>query len=168
MADARALLKARRQEARVSHPYANYTASGQLRCIVCGISVKQASMWEGHVGSKAHRVNVIKMREEEARKRTQEEEEGAESDVEEEVDAQDSLQRSPPTGKRKAREAVDEKSKRRRIGEEKQEPQKPAGSSDTRTTPGGFPADFFSDPSRAPISAGADDDEEQEEQLLVC
>ena len=58
MADVRALLKAKRQEARITHPYAAYSSSGQLRCAVCGTAVKQASMWAGHLGSKAHRVNV--------------------------------------------------------------------------------------------------------------
>ena len=62
MADVRALLKAKRQEARITHPYASYTASGQLRCIACGTPVKQASMWEGHIGSKAHRTAVMKMK----------------------------------------------------------------------------------------------------------
>lgn len=64
MSDARALLRAKRQEARVSHPLAAYTVAGQLRCVACGTNVKQASSWEGHVGSKAHRVNAAKLREE--------------------------------------------------------------------------------------------------------
>lgn len=75
MADARALLRAKRQEseARINHPYASYNAAGQLRCTACGLPVKGGSMWEGHVGSKAHRVAVRKMkaREEEEREKEQ-------------------------------------------------------------------------------------------------
>ncbi|CAL1715743.1 unnamed protein product [Somion occarium] len=63
MSDVRALLKAKRQEARVVHPLASYTSSGQLRCIACATIVKQA--WNGHVGSKSHRTNVARLREEE-------------------------------------------------------------------------------------------------------
>ncbi|KAI0324322.1 hypothetical protein GY45DRAFT_1331656 [Cubamyces sp. BRFM 1775] len=33
MADARALLRAKRQEARIEHPLASYNTAGQLRCI---------------------------------------------------------------------------------------------------------------------------------------
>ena len=60
MADVRALLKAKRQEARITHPYAAYGASGALRCTACGAAIKFASAWEGHLGSKAHRVAVAK------------------------------------------------------------------------------------------------------------
>jgi zinc finger protein 830 len=47
MSDARALLKAKRQEARVTHSLAAYNSSGQLRCLACGTLVKHASAWEG-------------------------------------------------------------------------------------------------------------------------
>ncbi|KAJ7883050.1 hypothetical protein B0H14DRAFT_3751671 [Mycena olivaceomarginata] len=72
MADVRALLKAKREEARISHPLASYT-NGQLRCVACG-PVKHASAWEGHLGSKLHRTTVARQRirqeeEEHARKR---------------------------------------------------------------------------------------------------
>ncbi|THH06685.1 hypothetical protein EW146_g9538 [Bondarzewia mesenterica] len=72
MSDVRKLLKAKRQEARVVHPYATYGAGGQLRCTACGVGVKVA--WEGHVGSKAHRVNVARVRKEEEERRKVEEE----------------------------------------------------------------------------------------------
>ncbi|KAI6155360.1 hypothetical protein BKA82DRAFT_118832 [Pisolithus tinctorius] len=62
MSDVRSLLKAKRQEARVDHPLAAYTSSGQLRCVICETSVKHAAAWQGHVGSKAHRVNAARMR----------------------------------------------------------------------------------------------------------
>jgi len=65
MADVRALLKAKRQEARVNHPLASYTTAGQLRCSICGTNIKHASAWDGHLGSKAHRINVTRTKEEE-------------------------------------------------------------------------------------------------------
>ncbi|KAI0293817.1 hypothetical protein BC826DRAFT_1104949 [Russula brevipes] len=45
MADVRALLKAKRQEARITHPYAAYggAGGGTLRCTACGVAVKFAS-----------------------------------------------------------------------------------------------------------------------------
>ncbi|KAJ6577248.1 hypothetical protein B0H19DRAFT_1207784 [Mycena capillaripes] len=79
MADVRALLKAKRQEARISHPLASYS-NGQLRCVACG-PVKHASAWEGHLGSKLHRTTVARLKEEErlreAQRIRQEEEEQA-------------------------------------------------------------------------------------------
>ena len=62
MSDVRALLKAKRQETLVQHPYASYTSTGQLRCTACETIVKQASAWGGHVSSKTHRENVAKER----------------------------------------------------------------------------------------------------------
>ena len=67
MADARTLLRAKRKEARISHRYAAYNPSGQLRCTACGIAIKHASAWEGHLGSKAHRTSVARLRAEELR-----------------------------------------------------------------------------------------------------
>ncbi|KAI9462155.1 hypothetical protein F5148DRAFT_1214111 [Russula earlei] len=61
MADVRALLKAKRQEARIAHPCAAYGANGALRCTACGVAVKLASAWEGHLGSRAHRAAVAKV-----------------------------------------------------------------------------------------------------------
>lgn len=65
MSDVRALLKAKRQEARISHRYASYNANGQLRCLACGTVIKHASAWEGHLGSKVHRSSVAQKRKEE-------------------------------------------------------------------------------------------------------
>ncbi|KIK25082.1 hypothetical protein PISMIDRAFT_363539 [Pisolithus microcarpus 441] len=62
MSDVRSLLKAKRNEARIDHPLAAYTSSGQLRCIICATSVKHTAAWQGHLGSKAHRVNAARMR----------------------------------------------------------------------------------------------------------
>ncbi|KAJ6513443.1 hypothetical protein C8R45DRAFT_347619 [Mycena sanguinolenta] len=134
MADVRALLKAKRQEARISHPLASYT-NGQLRCVACG-PVKHASAWEGHLGSKLHRTTVARLKEEErlreAQRVRQEEEESRVSN-----------------GKRKAEEQdsdSDTEAKRRKVDD---------GS-------GAFPADFFSDLSRAPPPPPQSDDEDDE------
>jgi zinc finger protein 830 len=136
MADVRALLKAKRQEARVTHPYATYSATGALRCAACGAAVKFASAWEGHLGSKAHRVAVanLKAKEEEAAKRAILPKRGAEdadtdSQMEEvEVDV-------PPPAKRQRTEERDV------------------------DRAAGIPMDFFSDPSRAPPTRDNDDDD---------
>ncbi|KAJ7931347.1 hypothetical protein B0H13DRAFT_841383 [Mycena leptocephala] len=133
MADVRALLKAKRQEARISHPLASYS-NGQLRCVACG-PVKHASAWEGHLGSKLHRTTVARLKEEErlreAQRIRQEEEEQA----------------RVSNGKRKAEEQdseSDTESKRRKVDD----------------TSGAFPADFFSDPSRAPLPPQSDDEDD--------
>ncbi|KAF8072110.1 hypothetical protein FPV67DRAFT_920167 [Lyophyllum atratum] len=161
MADVRALLKAKRQETKITHPLAAYTSSGQLRCIACSTPVKHASAWEGHIGSKAHRTNVARLREEE---RLQAQRARAEAEAKAHAEAEAEKQKASPVamGKRKAEDAdvdmddeddieTDTKdesnAKRRRLG--------PA--------PGTFPADFFSDPSRAPIPIPFDEDDEDPE-----
>ncbi|KAG5641826.1 hypothetical protein DXG03_004145 [Asterophora parasitica] len=158
MADVRALLKAKRQESRISHPLASYTSSGQLRCSACGTAVKHASAWEGHIGSKAHRTNVARLREEE---RQQAEHARAEAQAHADAEAERQRASHVANGKRKAQDDEDDDmgnknamdtdthdtdngAKRRRVG--------PAS--------GGFPADFFSDPSRAPIPITPDSDDE--------
>ena len=146
MSDVRALLKAKRQEARIQHPHASYTSTGQLRCTACQVAIKQASAWAGHVGSKSHREKVARERVSQAADR---EEEAARS-----------------TGKRKVEEDEDEddkevhptsESKKRKVTPEDQVKPTPEHSS-------GFPSDFFSDPSRAPIrSVGGDLSDEDED-----
>ncbi|KII84459.1 hypothetical protein PLICRDRAFT_366122 [Plicaturopsis crispa FD-325 SS-3] len=132
MSDVRALLKAKRQEARVTHPLASYSAAGQLRCAVCASVVKHASAWEGHIGSKAHRTNVARLREEERAKEEQALRGGS---------------------KRKAEEASSDsdESKRRRTVRE-----------NTSSNPAdAFPSDFFSDSTRAPLPPTSDDSEDE-------
>ncbi|KAN0138906.1 hypothetical protein V8E53_003294 [Lactarius tabidus] len=147
MADVRALLKAKRQEARVTHPYASYNASGALRCAVCGAAVKFASAWEGHLGSKAHRVAVANLRAKEeaaaaAASRAALSKRSAEDDA---GDAQMDVEGD-------AEVDVQPKAKRQRT--EEREVDEP-----TSTT---FPADFFSDPSRAPPTQEDDEDDDEE------
>lgn len=137
MADVRALLKAKRQEAKIVHPLASYGSSGQLRCAACGTIVKHASAWEGHVGSKAHRTNVARIREEEAVKMREEQERERTEEM--------------ARGKRKAEEQ-DEESEDEEVDVKKR-----------RVEGSGFPGDFFSDPARAPLDmAGGEGDEDDE------
>ncbi|EPQ54283.1 hypothetical protein GLOTRDRAFT_111614 [Gloeophyllum trabeum ATCC 11539] len=151
MSSARALLKAKRQEARVSHPLASYNASGQLRCIACGSIVKYASAWDGHIGSKAHRTNVAKLKEAERLKeeqRLREEEEKA-------------------RGKRKAEddengEENGTETKKRRVNEDGDEEMGSPPATESKPSKNGFPADFFSDPSQAPALGGHDEDEDEQ------
>jgi zinc finger protein 830 len=167
MADVRALLKAKRQEVRITHPYAAYGANGALRCTACGAAIKFASAWEGHLGSKAHRVAVA-----------------ANLRAKEEVSA------SASVSKRKAEEEEDEDGegeeeqvgkKRQRTVERDIPPVIDGSSPDApRSTGAGagagagtgtgashsaFPTDFFSDPARAPprTSTGGQDDDDDDE-----
>lgn len=119
------------------HPFATYNQSGALRCTVCSTVVKHASAWNGHIGSKSHRTNAARLKEEE---RAREEEKRH--------------------GKRKAEEdegedgtTVNELVKKRRVKEGDEE------SMSTSATPAsGFPTDFFSDPSRSVVIDEADSD----------
>ncbi|KAJ4479946.1 hypothetical protein J3R30DRAFT_2555560 [Lentinula aciculospora] len=146
MADVRALLKAKRQEARITHPLASYNQSGQLRCTACGTIVKHASAWEGHLGSKAHRTHVARLKEQERAREEQR--------FREEKEKQERILK----GKRKAEDEditmQDEEVVSSEIATKKQRVDEPAN---------GFPADFFSDPSRviSLTSSGSDDEEEQ-------
>ncbi|PFH45252.1 hypothetical protein AMATHDRAFT_51742 [Amanita thiersii Skay4041] len=79
MVDVRALLKTKRQEARISHPFASYHPTGQLRCTACGITVKHPSAWEGHLGSKTHRTAVAQLKETRTKKERQDQGDNPES-----------------------------------------------------------------------------------------
>ena len=145
MADARALLRAKRQEVRITHPYATYSSTGQLRCTICSTTVKQASMWEGHLGSKSHRVAVMKLREQEERRRAEE-----------------------AALKRKAEELeedeMDVDTKKRRVSDEEDEDEDMQQPTTTASAvPKGLPADFFSDPSKAPVLDDGDEDSDEDD-----
>ena len=143
MSDVRALLKAKRQEVRVSHPLASYSEkTGLLKCSVCHTIIKHASAWDGHIGSKNHRTNVARLKEEERLRDTQREQERA-------------------RGKRKVEAERDgEGGKRRKVenDEYNDAASPPQGQSD-----GEFPGDFFSDLSRAPLPPISDDSEDDVE-----
>ena len=152
MSDVRALLKAKRQEARITHPLASYTSAGQLRCIACGTAVKHASAWEGHIGSKTHRTNAARLREERAREEERERESLKRKAME--VDGAD----GDDDGEDDDVPMVD--AKRRRTESQEPQPQPPSAQAGSKRA--ALPADFFSDPSMAPALAD-DEDEEGEE-----
>lgn len=156
MSDVRALLKAKREEQRIGtvficqkslstenvmfsypvHPFAAYNQSGVLRCTVCATIIKHASAWNGHLGSKSHRTNAARLKEEE-RLRDEEKRKGKRK-------ADDETVHDEPTKKRKADEGEED-------GEEVLQ--------DGPLPTSGFPSDFFSDPSRT-VVVGEDDSEE--------
>ncbi|EIM90853.1 uncharacterized protein STEHIDRAFT_144371 [Stereum hirsutum FP-91666 SS1] len=159
MADVRALLKAKRQEARITHPYASYSSSGQLRCSICGLAIKHAAAWEGHLGSKGHRTKVAKAREEEAEKQRELERKrkAEEMEVDDDAEEYDGQSGGEDGGDGKS----SERKKRRRTEDVEEQDEEPeAGSSASK---GGFPADFFSDPSRAPPPVNDSDSEAEAE-----
>lgn len=155
MSDARALLRAKRQEARIDHPLATYTSSGVLRCIACGTTVKHATAWEGHIGSKAHRTAAARLREERAREeqRLAAERESLKRKAMEVDEDEDEEQEDEP----------EQPAKRARVesAEEAHGEPRPAAAAAARSA---LPADFFSDPSQAPPPA---EDEEEGEQTGV-
>ena len=138
MADVRALLKAKRQEARIVHPFATYTPSDQLKCLVCGTLIKHASAWEGHLGSKLHRTNITRLKEEKTR--------GIREKTEE-------REQSLP-GKRKAETSESDKQtdKKRRT----------TNDTEARSTHE-LPNDFFSDPSHVLVTPQSPSDESDDD-----
>ncbi|KAI9567290.1 hypothetical protein HD554DRAFT_981880 [Boletus coccyginus] len=134
MSDVRSLLKAKRQEIRIDHPLASYTSNGQLRCSVCDTNIKHPSAWDGHLGSKAHRTNAARIREEERRRK--------ELELEEEAKR---LKRKAPEGG--IDEGITSTIKKSRV---------------TSAPPSNVPSDFFSDPSRASLASFDDSDDDDE------
>ena len=124
MADVRALLKAKRREARIVHPFATYTPSDQLKCVVCGTLIKHGSAWEGHLGSKLHRTNTTSFKEAKTR------------------EIRENTEEQSLSGKRKAEmdESDKQTDKRRRMAE-----------GHGCSTPVHEPNGFFSDPSHVPV-----------------
>jgi zinc finger protein 830 len=158
MADVRALLKAKRQEARITHPYAAYGSNGALRCTACGVPVKFASAWEGHLGSKSHRIAVanLKAKQEEVSARAtsttvMSKRKAGEDGADEGGGFDDDEQMEVETGTVSSRPG-----KRQRTEEREVEAHAPPSS-------GPFPMGFFSDPSRAIPLRGQDDDEDEDE-----
>ncbi|KAI0833735.1 hypothetical protein BC628DRAFT_1406685 [Trametes gibbosa] len=157
MSDARALLRAKRQEARIDHPLASYNAAGVLRCIACGTSVKHAAAWDGHIGSKTHRTNAARMRAERAR-----EEQRLAAERENSLKRKSMEVEGDEGGEDEAGEDAETKGSERPVRKaarvesaEVHEPG-PAAAASARSA---LPADFFSDPSQAP--APPEDGEEE-------
>jgi len=142
MSDVRALLKAKRQEARIQHPHASYTSTGQLRCTACETVIKQASSWAGHVGSKAHRGNVAQQR----------------------ISQVVSQETARSTGKRKEQDEPSEDEEIHPISEPKKRKVTPDDPPKPMPEPAStFPSDFFSDPSRAVIRSVDDRSSDEDE-----
>ncbi|KAI5987166.1 hypothetical protein EDC04DRAFT_2822958 [Pisolithus marmoratus] len=140
MSDVRSLLKAKRQEARVNHPLAAYSSSGQLRCVVCTTSVKHAAAWQGHLGSKEHRINAARIREDGI---------GKQQGQQQDLIGKETLQGA----KRKADEPewaadVDGASQKRR----KAKPGVVTDTTNASTSLENLPVDFFPDSSYVPPS----------------
>ncbi|WVQ66157.1 uncharacterized protein L199_004335 [Kwoniella botswanensis] len=55
--DAKSLLRAKKAESRITHPYAAYNNAGVLRCSICAVPVKQ---WDAHLMTKQHRQSVAR------------------------------------------------------------------------------------------------------------
>ena len=137
MSDVRSLLRAKRREARINHPLAAYSEqTGHLRCIICSTIIKHPSAFDGHLGSKQHRINVTRYKEEERLNESQ-------------VDEQEKRKRQPER---------ENDGKRRRVEDDAD-----VNTSKPADFGGSFPSDFFSDPSRAPLPPPSDDEEEEGE-----
>lgn len=140
MADVRALLKAKREEVKITHPLASYNRANQLKCSACGTLIKHSSAWEGHLGSKGHRTTIARLKGEATGR-------GAQRRAEE---AEEAWKAQVVQGKRKAEEEREDdddvESKRRKVGDAQQNV---------------VPANFFSDPSRTiPTSQDEESDED--------
>ncbi|KAL4066769.1 hypothetical protein V8B97DRAFT_1660054 [Scleroderma yunnanense] len=146
MSDIRTLLKARRQEARVNHPSAAYSSSGQLRCVVCETNIKHATAWEGHLGSKMHRMNATRLRQE-AQLREQQERE------EETAEAAAALTKRKADEGNRVETGSSKKRQRTESGDE-------GGSGPSQSSVKHLPANFFSDPSQAPSHVYSDDSDD--------
>ncbi|PVF95668.1 hypothetical protein CPB86DRAFT_677159, partial [Serendipita vermifera] len=145
-ADVRALLKAKTQERakRITHPLAAYNQSGQLRCTLCATVVKDNDIaWSGHLGSKAHRTNVGRLKELEKKKDEEARlEKGKRKAVEGDEEESSNGQNTPGNER-----AISPASKRLKTTQEK-------GSSTSA------PSNFFSDPTRTLPTADSDEEED--------
>lgn len=139
MSDVRSLLKAKRQEIRIDHPLASYTSSGQLRCSVCETNIKHPSAWDGHLGSKAHRTNAARIREDERRRK----------ELELEEEAKRLKRKVPEDDMNEDFGSTTKKSK--------------VASAPQLSVSSNLPSDFFSDPSRAPLPSFNDSDDDDDE-----
>ena len=160
MADVRALLKAKRQEVRITHPYAAYGANGALRCTVCNTAIKSASAWERHLGTKAHRVFAANL--EDIR-------EGVESARRDEGEGGQQVEMATATAMGKKRQRTEE----REIAPPVVDASQDARTGGTAASHPAFPAGFFSDPARVPprttsIGGQDDDDDDDDENVEMA
>lgn len=63
MADVRFLLRNERASRQIDHPYASYTATGSLECIVCRVPLKSGTeVWSNHLKSSQHAMRAERFR----------------------------------------------------------------------------------------------------------
>jgi len=60
MADIRSLLRNEQASRRITHPNLSYTKSGLPNCLVCNLTIKSETLWEGHLRSPNHKKNLLK------------------------------------------------------------------------------------------------------------
>lgn len=63
MADVRSLLKNERAARRIQHKHAAYSTAGTLMCLVCHVQMKSESLWERHLRSPGHTLQLSKQQE---------------------------------------------------------------------------------------------------------
>ena len=64
--DVRSLLKSERDARKIKHPHAHYSSSGQLLCSVCRFPIKSSKLWDSHIRSEQHLVQVKQLRQDRA------------------------------------------------------------------------------------------------------
>lgn len=64
MADVRALLREERASRRINHPQATYSTAGTLICLTCHIQIKAESLWEKHLRSPHHNLQLQRKQDE--------------------------------------------------------------------------------------------------------
>ncbi|KAM0789743.1 hypothetical protein ACM66B_006598 [Microbotryomycetes sp. NB124-2] len=157
MPDLKSLMKAKQASARLTHPNAKYDARGQLSCNVCHVQIKSAALFGPHLQSKAHRTNVQKQQQQqEGSKVTGQKRKLDETD---DGDVDDD-------GRQAHAMSADSSSvsAKRKRDENGQQDEQEAGAEDSSNGGTGLPADFFADPSQAPVArADSDVDEEMED-----
>ncbi|WVQ95925.1 hypothetical protein IAU59_003024 [Kwoniella sp. CBS 9459] len=138
--DAKSLLRAKKAEARIKHPYASYNAAGVLRCSICAVPVKQ---WDAHLLTKQHRTSVSREKAEREKAQAQ---------------AQAQAAKAQSQSKRPAEESISggqgESSKRAKVSKVEN------GIASSSILPAGF----FSAGNGPSTLPGSDDEDEDQEQ----
>lgn len=132
----RTLVKQKKQEARLTHPAASYSSTGKLTCLDCSVPIKHEALFASHLASKQHRTNAqaraAQLQAQAQHKRTREEAAAAAAVVDygSSDEERDTMQEDEAPERKRAR--LDEAAE-------------PVASTSA------LPADFFADPSQAPL-----------------
>ncbi|KZF21076.1 hypothetical protein L228DRAFT_269478 [Xylona heveae TC161] len=62
MTDVRSLLRSERASRRITHPYATYSSTGTLVCILCQVQLKSDTLWDTHLRSRQHGTQLQRLR----------------------------------------------------------------------------------------------------------